>query len=277
MVLKQFIVDAFVRGPFSGNPAAVVPLDTWPPDELMQAIAAQNNLSETAFFAPLEDVEQQGRRARSYQLRWFTPTTEVDLCGHATLATAHVIARELNDADDGAWIVFETRSGRLEVDVSLGEYAMSLPAAAPNPASDGSDVLDALGEVHGEVFEAFNDRVVIFESSEEVRGCRPDFAALAKLGLRAVCVTAPADSDEYDFVTRVFAPGVGIDEDPATGSAQCVLGPYWVERLGRSPVRCDQLSVRGAALTTHWQSGEPQVTVIGRCSTFSRGELAIPR
>lgn len=276
-MIKQFIVDAFVRGPFTGNPAAVVPLEEWLPDELMQAIAAENNLSETAFFAAAGDTPEDGRRGKSYALRWFTPTTEVDLCGHATLATAHVLARELEAVDEGGWLAFETRSGRLEVDIGLGEYAMSLPAVEPRPATDGAGVLAALGGAEGEVLEAFSDRIVVFEGSDQVESCAPDHAALAALDIRAVCITAPDDSDEYDFVTRVFAPGVGIDEDPATGSAQCALGPYWAERLGTSPVRCDQRSPRGAALTTHWQSGDDHVTVIGRCATFSRGELTIAR
>lgn len=277
MVLKQFIVDAFVRGPFSGNPAAVVPVESWPSDELMQAIAAQNNLSETAFFLPVADDESDGRRMHRFHLRWFTPTTEVDLCGHATLATAHVVARELHDADEGSWIVFETRSGRLEVDVSLGEYAMSLPAIRSKAAVDGGAILAALGFDDGSVMGAGGDRLVVVADQAAVSTCAPDFTALAELEIRAICVTAPAGSDEYDFVTRVFAPGVGIDEDPATGSAQCALGPYWIERLGQSPVRCEQLSTRGAALTTHWQAGDPQVTVIGRCSTFSRGEITVAR
>lgn len=275
-MLKQFIVDAFVRGPFSGNPAAVVPLESWPDDALMQSIAAENNLSETAFFKPSAEPADQGARAKVFDLRWFTPTTEVDLCGHATLATTHVLARELGEVEDGDLLLFETRSGRLEVDVGLSEYAMALPAVKPSPSENSAAALAALGGGEGEVLEAFSDLVVAYPSRSSVESCDPDFGALTELGVRAVCVTAPADSDEYDFVTRVFAPGVGIDEDPATGSAQCALGPYWVDRLGRSPVRCDQLSARGAALTTHWQSEDRHVTVIGRCSTFSRGEITVP-
>lgn len=283
MRLRQYIVDAFVRGPFSGNPAAVVPLESWLDDALMQSIAAENNLSETAFFVPALDVSDQGRRARSYDLRWFTPATEVDLCGHATLATAHVLTRELEEVEDGGWIAFETRSGRLNVDVGLSEYAMALPAVVPRPVEAGSKaatvdagaVLSALGAGDGTVLGALSDLLVAYPDRGVVESCHPDFSMLAELGVRAVCITADANSDEYDFVTRVFAPGVGIDEDPATGSAQCALGPYWVERLERSPVHCEQLSRRGAALTTHWQSGEGHVTVIGRCSTFSRGEITV--
>lgn len=241
----------------------------------MQSIAAENNLSETAFFRPSTTPADQGVRAKVFDLRWFTPTTEVDLCGHATLATAHVLVRELGEAADGDLLLFETRGGRLEVDVGLSEYAMSLPAAKPTEADDAAAALAALGSGEGDVLEAFSDLVVAYPHRSAVEDCEPDFRALTEIGVRAVCVTAPADSDEYDFVTRVFAPGVGIDEDPATGSAQCALGPYWVDRLGRSPVRCDQLSARGAALTTHWQSDDRHVTVIGRCATFSRGEITV--
>lgn len=268
MRLRQYIVDAFVRGPFTGNPAAVVPLDQWIDEDLMQSIASENNLSETAFVVC--------RDAADHELRWFTPTTEVDLCGHATLATAHVLARELNALSDGAGVTFHTRSGALGVEVGIEDYALDLPAARLRPDELSETVLAALGQGAGEAYQSIGGSLVAYENAAQIEACAPDFAALAELDRPVLIVTAAAASPDHDFVARVFAPKLGINEDPATGSAQCALGPFWIERLGRSPVRCLQISARGAELVSEWTPGDERVTVSGRCATFSRGELDLP-
>ncbi|MBI4898849.1 MAG: PhzF family phenazine biosynthesis protein [Actinobacteria bacterium] len=268
MRLRQYIVDAFVTGPFSGNPAAVCLLDEWIDARLMQAIAAENNLSETAFFVS-RDCETQ-------ELRWFTPRVEVDLCGHATLASAHVLAEETGRLSVGASVRFETRSGSLEVACEVDGLAMSLPASPLEtfePTAD--DLLEALGVPVSEIVRAGDDLIVVVESAAAVTKCRPDLSALARVETRCVCVTAPAESDGLDFVARVFAPRLGIDEDPATGSAQCGLAPYWTRRLGVERVRCFQASDRGAELVSEYRDGEGFVTVRGRCATFSRGEIEV--
>lgn len=268
MRLRQFIVDAFVCGPFTGNPAAVVSLDEWIDDELMQSIAAENNLSETAFFVR--------RDCANHELRWFTPTTEVDLCGHATLASAHVLAQELNALSEGAGVTFDTRSGPLGVEAGLEGYSANLPAAPLRPDELSDALLAALGQGAGEAYQSVGGSLVAYEDAAQVQACEPDLAVVARLDRQAVIVTAPAASADHDFVARVFAPRLGIDEDPATGSAQCALGPFWIERLGHTSVRCFQASPRGAELVSQWKPGDDRVTVSGRCSTFSRGELDLP-
>lgn len=243
----------------------------------MQSIAAENNLSETAFCVPRPDGE--------FDLRWFTPITEIDLCGHATLATAHVLAaeqdaRNRHDAQDAAvlaGVVFHTRSGRLTVSGDSAGYAMSLPVAKPAVAAASPSLLAALGVKHAgavEVLRSGVNYVVVFADEEDVRRLKPDFAALADAGGDLVCATAPGR--EHDFVVRAFAPNLGIDEDPATGSAQCILAPLWGERLGRSVLSASQTSERGALLTAKWAAGDDRVTVGGRCTTVVRGELLLP-
>lgn len=234
----------------------------------MQSIAAENNLSETAFVVRRNTVD--------HELRWFTPTTEVDLCGHATLATAHVLAQELNALYEGPGVTFHTRGGALGVDAGPEGYALDLPAARLRPDGLSDKLVAALGQGAGEAYQSVGGSLVAYEDAAQVRACAPDFAALAELDRSALIVTAPAASRDHDFVARVFAPRLGIDEDPATGSAQCALGPFWIERLGRSPVRCFQVSARGAELVSEWSPGDDRVTVSGRCSTFSRGELDLP-
>lgn len=268
MRLKQFIVDAFVIGPFSGNPAAVCPLDDWIDDASMQSIALQNNLSETAFFV--------ARDCSNREIRWFTPTTEVDLCGHATLASAHVLADELHALSAGAEVEFASRGGTLSVARRTEDYEMRLPAAPPAPADATDGLIEALAQGMGEVYRTGDDLMVVFDEARDVRECRPDFVDLAKIDARCIYVTAPADDAEHDFVTRVFGPAVGINEDPATGSAQCGLAPYWITRFARSPLKCHQASARSAELTVDWSKGEPHVAIGGRCRTFSRGEIDIP-
>jgi PhzF family phenazine biosynthesis protein len=234
--LPIFQVDAFADRPFTGNPAAVCPLQTPLPDALMQNIAAENNLSETAFFHPQGDGV--------FALRWFTPTVEVELCGHATLASAFVLMTALEPARTE--VVFNTRSGLLTVNRSGHLYQLDFPLQAPvGVAEVTTPVADALGASPIEIVRA-RSWLALFSSADQIRRLAPDMAALARLGT-AVCVTAPADQENpgVDFVCRYFAPGFGVPEDPVTGSAYCMLAPYWAARLGKSRLRARQLSRRG--------------------------------
>jgi PhzF family phenazine biosynthesis protein len=241
--LPYFVVDAFTSRPFSGNPAAVVPLAAWVPDATMQAIAAEMNLSETAFFVP--DPSAEG----DYGLRWFTPRIEVDLCGHATLATAAVVLRSLEPARDG--VRFHTRSGALDVARVGARFTMNFPSRppAPVPLDDGlAETLRlALGIVPVEVHRA-RDLIVVVSGEAEVRALRPDLARVAQLDAFALTVTALADDPDTDFVSRFFAPAKGVAEDPVTGSSHCSLAPLWGTRLGKTRLRARQLSERGGDL-----------------------------
>ncbi len=227
--LPFFQVDAFASGPFEGNPAAVMPLDSWLADDILQAIAAENNLSETAFTIPSESNEAD------YDLRWFTPTVEVDLCGHATLASAHVLLQK--DA-----IRFATRSGVLTVTRKDGKYWLDLPAY-PVELGDEPGLLEALG-VSGPVFLSRGGNgaaIVLLDDEAAVRAVKPDFAALRTID-RLVIVTAPGDTSAIS--SRVFAAFHGIEEDPVTGSAHAALVPYWASRLGRERFTALQASKR---------------------------------
>lgn len=268
MICQQFVVNAFVAGPLSGNPAAVCLLDEWLADDLMQQIAAQNNLSETAFLVR--------RDCANHELRWFTPIVEIKLCGHATIACAHVLSSELHSVSSGAAVTFHTCSGPLTVAVDEDEFALDLPAVELDPyVGSANDVLDALGLSTVELFRAGDDLVVVVEDEMTVRECMPELPSLGRIDFRCVCLTAPSASDQYDFVVRVFAPAIGIDEDPATGSAQCGLAPYWARRLRTDRTRCFQASKRGAELKSKFNPESMTVTVRGRCSTFSRGSIEL--
>ncbi len=234
MNLRQFQIDAFASRPFQGNPAAVCPLESWLPDALLQAIAEENNLSETAFFVP---------STKGYALRWFTPVAEVDLCGHATLASAHVLYEILGH--DQPSITFETRSGDLIVERRGTQLVMDFPACLPRPCSLPDPLAEGLGRRPVEVL-AGDDYLAVFETEAEVRAIVPDQALLARLDLRGVCVTAPGL--EADFVSRFFAPKLGIPEDPVTGSAHCMLTPYWAGKLGRNILNARQVSRRGGEI-----------------------------
>jgi PhzF family phenazine biosynthesis protein len=261
-------VDAFAtstKRPFSGNPAAVCPLDRWLPDDLMQAIAAENNLSETAFFVARPDGD--------LDLRWFTPRAEVDLCGHATLASAWVVLRELEPSRTR--VVFHTRSGPLTVTRAGEELAMDLPARAARPVETPAALSRALGTQPAATLRA-RDLVAVFARAEEVRALAPDMAAIEALDdVFAVCVTAPgtgADAD-VDFVSRFFAPAKGVPEDPVTGSAHATLVPYWAERLGKETLRARQVSARVGELGCVLQ-GE-RVVLTGRAVVVLRGTMTV--
>ena len=231
MKIKQYQVDAFATRAFEGNPAAVCPLDSWLDDGLLQAIAEENNLSETAFFVPT---------VKGFGLRWFTPVKEVDLCGHATLATAHIIFEKLGY--DQPVITFETRSGDLFVKRKGPQLEMDFPACPPTPCALPDLLAEGLGQRPLEVWAA-DDYLAVFDSEATVRAITPNQALLAQLDLRCVVITAPGT--EVDFVSRVFGPKFGIPEDPVTGSAHCALAPYWGQRLGKDVLTARQVSRRG--------------------------------
>lgn len=234
MKLRMFQVDAFAERVFEGNPAAVCPLDAWLDDSLLQAIAEENNLSETAFFVPVGEA---------FELRWFTPVAEVDLCGHATLASAHVLYRHLGYSK--ASIRFLTRSGALIVSQSHRGLSMDFPVVPLQPAQAPEALIAGLGTQPQQVLAAF-DYVAVYESEDEVRSLLPDYSQLRLVGLRGVVATAPGEA--ADFVSRCFFPKLGVNEDPVTGSAHCELAPYWSARLGRSELQARQLSRRGGSV-----------------------------
>jgi PhzF family phenazine biosynthesis protein len=237
MDLRLYQIDAFTDRLFGGNPAAVCPLTEWLPDGTMQAIAAENNLSETAFYVP---------QGEDFGLRWFTPKTEVDLCGHATLATAHLILNRLEPGRDSA--AFHTRkAGVLTVRRQGDLLAMDFPARPAAPVSPPPGLAAALGATPRKVLAA-RDHLAVFDTAAEVAALDPDMGALGKLACWAVIASAPG-ADGVDFVSRFFAPAQGVPEDPVTGSSHCTLVPYWAARLGKTRLEACQLSKRGGALT----------------------------
>ena len=258
-----FHVDAFADGPFTGNPAAVCVLsgDGSPTDAWMAAVAAEMNLSETAFVQARDDGD--------WDLRWFTPKVEVDLCGHATLATAHVLWTEGRSDEDR--LAFHTRSGVLTASRGGDLMELDFPALA-NEAVDPPDGLAAaLGVVPVATSRTVHDLLAELPDADAVRTLTPDFAAIAAIDARAVVVTARSDDVDYDFVSRCFGPRVGINEDPVTGSAHCALATYWAERLGRTEFRAYQASARGGALRVTL-AGD-RVRLGGTAVTITRGEL----
>lgn len=257
MRIPLYQIDAFTGRLFRGNPAAVCPLEEWLEDEQMQAIAAENNLSETAFFV---------RHGEGYQLRWFTPKVEVDLCGHATLASAFVILNYLEPAREEAR--FETRSGELVVRRNGDLLAMDFPAREPWRCECPVALSQALGKPPLELWEA-RDYMAVYESEDEVRALAPDMGALVVVGHFAVIVTAPGR--EADFVSRFFAPAAGVPEDPVTGSAHCTLVPYWAKRLGKTQLKARQVSARGGELFCEYH-GE-RVTIAGHVVRYLEGTI----
>jgi PhzF family phenazine biosynthesis protein len=257
--LPFFQVDAFAERPLTGNPAAVMPLEKWLDDDLMQAIAAENNLSETAFTVPSEDGDAD------YELRWFTPKLEVELCGHATLASGHVLIHSEP-------VRFSTRSGILTVSRHGELLELDLPAARLTQTKE-AELCRALGLPDAPVWlaEGCNDAAIIEVDGEQaVRAVRPDFAALAKIHRMAI-VTARGTS--HDIVSRVFVPYGGVDEDPVTGSAHAALTPYWAERLGRTEFTALQASARSGVL--HCRLGGDRVVLGGRCRTVIAGQFQL--
>ena len=256
-----FQLDAFTNRRFAGNPAAVMPMTRFPDDAVMQAIAAENNLAETAFMV---------REGSDYRLRWFTPLTEVPLCGHATLASAAVVMERLEPGR--ASVVFHSKSGPLTVTRTSAGYVLNFPARLSEKAQGPPGLAQALGAESVEVFvNAFN-YMAVFENASAVRALAPDMAAIARLDRPGVIVTAVGDG-EYDCVSRYFAPAKGIPEDPVTGAAHCMLVPYWAARLGKTELRAYQASTRGGELTCRLV-GE-RVELEGQCVFYLEGEAEV--
>jgi PhzF family phenazine biosynthesis protein len=257
-----FGVDAFASQPFSGNPAAVCLMDEVRDAKWMQAIAAEMNLSETAFVRPL---------GLDYELRWFTPAVEVDLCGHATLASAHVLWPEgLVRQNDP--IRFSTRSGILTAAHNGGHIELDFPAIRATEASPPSELIDALGVVPSFVGRSKFDYLVVVETAKEVRTVCPDFGKLASVEVRGTIVTSMSDDSRFDFISRFFAPAAGVNEDPVTGSAHCCLGPFWKEKLGKETMIAYQASARGGVVRVC--AGTERVILGGKAVTVWRGELS---
>ena len=262
MKLPIYQIDAFASALFRGNPAAVCPLEAWLPDATLQAIAAENNLAETAFYLPAGS----GR----YRIRWFTPEVEVDLCGHATVATAAAIL-EIRKETDARRLVFDSRGGELAVDFEDGMYYLDFPSRPPNRIALPAGLSEALGAKPVEV-RASRDWVCIFETERQVLALRPQWHLFDKLEVFAAIATAPGS--DCDFVSRFFAPKQGIPEDPVTGSAHTELIPYWSERLGKKKMFARQVSHRGGELWCE-DRGE-RVRIGGRAVPYLEGTITVP-
>jgi PhzF family phenazine biosynthesis protein len=257
-------VDAFASRLFTGNPAAVMPMPAFPSDEIMQSLAAENNLAETAFLV---------REAGNYRLRWFTPLTEVPLCGHATLASAAVVMERLEPARES--VVFHTASGPLSVVRTAAGYKMNFPARPLEPVPAVTEPVAALKTALSlmavEIFVNSFNYMVVLEKVADLRRLTPDMAAIAKLDRPGVIVTAPGEGN-YDFVSRYFAPAKGIPEDPVTGAAHCMLTPYWAKRLGKQELRAYQASRRGGEVICRLQGD--RVELEGACVFYLEGGLS---
>ena len=261
-------VDAFTDRLFGGNPAAICPLSEWLPNEMLLQIAAENNLSETAFFVAERDT---------LRLRWFTPAVEVDLCGHATLATAWLIFNRLGRESDE--VSFQTRSGELTVARDGDKLTMDFPAAEPRELEEQpAGLVEALGAAPQSVHQGADFLMAVYPSALDIRRLQPDFAGLKKMEQHAVIVTAPGTDEavrpgvaQPDFVSRMFGPKVGIDEDPVTGSAHCVLTPYWSERLGKRNMIGHQISRRGGVV--HCEDRGSRVGLSGTARLFMTGAI----
>jgi PhzF family phenazine biosynthesis protein len=259
MRIPIYQIDAFTDKVFCGNPAAVCPLDAWLADDVLQAIAAENNLSETAYFVPEGD---------GYRLRWFTPRVEVDLCGHATLASAYVILEVLTQGRTS--VTFTTRSGLLTVERDNDRLAMDFPARPPEPCTAPDALLEGLGG-RPEAVLLSRDYFVLYATEAEVRALQPRMDLLETLDSLGVIVTAPGT--DCDFVSRFFAPQAGIPEDPATGSSHCTLVPYWSQRLGKKTLHDRQVSVRGGEFWCE-DRGE-RVRIAGKATRYLEGTILV--
>lgn len=261
MTIQIYQADAFTDQLFGGNPAAICPLTEWLPDDIMQKIAVENNLAETAFFVKTE---------KGFLLRWFTPEYEIDLCGHATLASAHILFTELDYTEDT--IYFETvKAGVLIVKRDGDKYTMDFPSRPPIPIEEPNGLVEALGGKQPKAFLRSRDFFIVYDSEIDVRDLTPDFFALSKMDTVGVIVTAPGK--DVDFVSRFFAPGAGIPEDPVTGSAHCNLIPYWAKKLGKNQLHAHQISARKGELWCELKGD--RVLMSGKAVTYLKGEIFI--
>ena len=260
MKIPIYQVDAFASEIFKGNPAAVCPLKEWLPDQTMQNIAMENNLSETAFFIEDNNI---------YHIRWFTPKSELDLAGHPTLATAHVLLNELKKENDS--IIFKTKLGdTLNVSFNENIYSMDFPSRPPKIINNKNLVYDVLGRMPVELL-AHRDLIAVFENQKDIKSINPNLEKLMKLDYPSVVITAKGD--ESDFVSRNFAPKLGIPEDPVTGSSHCELIPYWSEKLNKKEMIAIQISERGGKI--HCVDMNDRVLIGGEAITFFRGEIEL--
>lgn len=257
MQVPFFQIDAFTSTRFRGNPAAVMVLPSFPSDTLMQTVAAENNLAETAFLVLGKE---------NYQLRWFTPAVEVSLCGHATLASGAVIMERLDTGRDS--VSFSTASGILNVWRKDGRYVLDFPSRLAEQAAIPEAMASALNAKPVEVYNNQHTYLVLLESAQAVRELQPDFAAIARFDRSGLIVTAKGD-DGYDFVSRFFAPAKGVPEDPVTGSAHCMLAPYWAAKTGRTEFKAFQASQRGGEVTC--RLSHDRVELEGSCVFFIEG------
>jgi len=260
MKIPIFQADAFTHELFKGNPAAVCPLEDWIPDIVMQKVAMENNLSETAFFVKVKD---------GFRIRWFTPTTEVKLCGHATLATAAVIYEKLDYKLDT--IIFHSLSGDLSVKREYSRYVLNFPADNAEVVDLSPELQKALGIAPVEAYEGREDYLLIYENQRQIRELHPDFNALRALTNRGIIVSAPGR--DKDFVSRFFAPAVGIDEDPVTGSAHTTLIPYWAEKLGKNNLQARQFSHRTGEITGIYKNN--RVEIAGEVIFYLEGIIEV--
>ena len=261
MIIPIYQVDAFTDQIFSGNPAAVCPLDFWPSDELLQNIAAENNLSETAFIR---------KKDHFFEIRWFTPKSEVELCGHATLAAAHVLFNHLHFRGDH--LIFNSvYSGKLEVIRAEDLLTLDFPVDRIEPALPPEYLFEALGNRPMEIWKGKTDLLLYYQSQEDIEEITPDYTLLQKIGTRGVIVTAPGY--DCDFVSRFFAPNFGINEDPVTGSAHTTLVPFWAHRLNKLKFEARQLSARGGFLECALRGD--RVLISGRAVTYLSGSIHI--
>lgn len=261
MKLSMWQVDAFTKRPFGGNPAAVVPLPAWLPDQTLLDIAAENNLAETAYLV---------REASDYRIRWFTPTIEVPLCGHATLASAWVVFNRLEPGRTR--VVFDSLSGPLPVDADGDKFALDFPTNPLEPTTDGAAVVAALGKEPREIFSGWQ-WLALYDTEDEVRALRPDMAALAASGAHGVIATARGT--DADFVSRFFAPAGGVPEDFVTGSAHTRLTPFWATKLGKTRFYAKQVSSRGGELWCELLADGARVRIAGHATLFLEGMIEV--
>lgn len=270
MKLTLYQIDAFAHKLFTGNPAAVIPLDKWIDESLMQDLAMENNLSETVFFVPASS-SAEAPKGTDYHIRWFTPAAEINLCGHATLASAYVLFNILGH--DKPSINFHCQSGKLIITREKDIISMDFPSWKPEKISDYPDGLEKVLGVK-EIVGVYKSRDLLIELNreEDVRNAQPDFTLIKKTGYKMI-ITAPGNAEQVDFVSRFFAPTFGVDEDPVTGSAHSQLIPFWSEKLNKTKMQARQLSRRGGQLWVE-QKGD-RVQMGGKCVFYMKGEISI--
>lgn len=261
MSQKIYQIDAFAEKLFTGNPAAVCPLEKWIDDETMQKIAAENNLAETAFTVPVEN---------GFEIRWFTPTVEVDLCGHATLASAFVLINFEGFTDDKINF-FSKNSGTLTVTKNGDLFTLNFPSDSLQKIENLSQFKNCFAHQPIEAYQGKTDYLLIFENESQIVNMKPNFSEIAKINARGIIVSSK--SENYDFVSRFFGPNCGVEEDPVTGSAHTTLTPFWAEKLGKTKLTAKQISKRGGVLECELKND--RILISGKCKTYLKGEIFI--